>query len=61
MSMDLFRQLLEAQRIAQADLLRRRGVVGVAIGYRSFKEQVTDQLAMAGTGRAEEAGRGAER
>ena len=47
MSMDLFRQLLEAQRIAQADLLRRRGVVGVAIGYRSFKEQVTDQLAMA--------------
>ncbi len=47
MSMDLFRQLLEAQRIAQADLLRRRGVVGVAIGYRNYKEQVTDQLAMA--------------
>ena len=39
MSMDLFRQLLEAQRIAQADLLRRRGVVGVAIGYRNYKEQ----------------------
>ena len=47
MSMDLFRQLLEAQRSAQADLLRRRGVVGVAIGYRNYKEQVTDQLAMA--------------
>ncbi len=47
MSMDLFRQLLEAQRMAQADLLRRRGVVGVAIGYRNYKEQVTDQLAMA--------------
>ena len=47
MSMDLFRHLLEAQRIAQADLLRRRGVVGVAIGYRNYKEQITDQLAMA--------------
>ena len=47
MSMDLFRQLLEAQRLAQADLLRRRGVVGVAIGYRNYREQVTDQLAMA--------------
>ncbi len=46
MSMDLFRQLLEAQRIAQAGLLQRRGVVGVAIGYRNYKEQVTDQLAM---------------
>ncbi len=47
MSMDLFRQLLEAQHISQADLLRRRGVVGVAIGFRNYKEQVTDQLAMA--------------
>ena len=47
MSMDIFRQLLEAQRLAQADLLRRRGVVGVAIGYRNYKEQTTDQLAMA--------------
>ena len=47
MSMDLFRQLLEAQRIAQGDLLRRRGVLGVAIGFRNYKEQVTDQLAMA--------------
>ena len=46
MSMDSFRQLLDAQRLAQADLLRRRGVVGVAIGYRNYKEQVTDQLAM---------------
>ncbi|MYD10431.1 MAG: hypothetical protein F4X02_10355 [Chloroflexi bacterium] len=46
MSMDIFRQLLEAQRISQADLLRRRGVVGVAIGYRNYKEQATDQLAM---------------
>jgi hypothetical protein len=45
--MDLFRQLLEAQRLAQGDLLRRRGVVGVAIGFRNYKEQVTDQLAMA--------------
>ena len=47
MSMDLFRQLIEAQRLAQADLLRRRGVVGVAIGFRNFKEQTTDQLAVA--------------
>ena len=47
MSMDLFRQLLEAQRLAQADLLRRRGVVGVAIGFRNYMEQATDQLAMA--------------
>lgn len=46
MSMDLFRQLLEAQRLAQADLLRRRGVVGVAIGFRSYKERATDQLAV---------------
>ena len=47
MSMDLFRQLLEAQRLAQDDLLRRRGVVGVAIGFRNYSEQVTDQLAVA--------------
>ncbi len=47
MSKDVFRQLLDAQRLSQADLLRRRGVVGVAIGYRNYKEQVTDQLAMA--------------
>lgn len=47
MSQEEFRQLLDAQRMAQADLLRRRGVVGVAIGYRNYKEQVTDQLAMA--------------
>ena len=47
MSMDLFRQLLEAQRLSQEDLLRRRGVVGVAIGFRNFKEQLTDQLAVA--------------
>lgn len=47
MSMDLFRQLLEAQRLAQEDLLRRRGVVGVGIGFRNYKEQLTDQLAVA--------------
>ncbi len=47
MSMDLFRQLLEAQRLGQEGLLQRRGVVGVAIGFRNYKEQVTDQLAMA--------------
>ena len=47
MSPDLFHQLLEAQRLSQEDLLRRRGVVGVAIGFRNYKEQVTDQLAMA--------------
>ena len=47
MSLDLFHQLLEAQRLSQEDLLRRRGVVGVAIGFRNYKEQVTDQLAMA--------------
>ncbi|MDE2635924.1 MAG: hypothetical protein OXI30_06130 [Chloroflexota bacterium] len=47
MSLDLFRQTLEAQRLAQADLLRRRGVVGVAVGFRNYKEQATDQLALA--------------
>ena len=47
MSMDLFRQLLEAQRLSQEDLLRRRGVVGVAIGFRNYKEELTDQLAVA--------------
>ena len=47
MSMDLFRQLFEAQRLAQEDLLRRRGVVGVGIGFRNYKEQLTDQLAVA--------------
>ena len=46
MSVDLFRQLLEAQRHSQEDLLRRRGVVGVAIGFRNFKEESTDQLAV---------------
>jgi len=47
MSMDIFRQLLEAQRLAQSDLLSRGGVVGVAIGFRNYKEEATDQLAMA--------------
>ena len=47
MSIDLLRQTLEAQRLAQADLLRRRGVVGVAVGFRNYKEEVTDQLALA--------------
>ncbi len=47
MSQDLLRQTLEAQRRAQSDLLRRRGVVGVAVGYRNYKEQATDQLALA--------------
>lgn len=47
MSMDLLRQTLEAQRLAQADLLRRRGVVGVAVGFKNYKEEVTDQLALA--------------
>lgn len=46
MSMDIFRQVLEAQRISQADLLRRRGVVGVGIGFRNYKERITDQLAV---------------
>ena len=46
MSMDVFRQLLETQHRSQEDLLRRRGVVGVAIGFRSFKEESTDQLAV---------------
>ncbi len=47
MSIDLLRQTLEAQRMAQADLLRRRGVVGVAVGFRNYKEEVTNQLALA--------------
>ncbi len=46
MSLDIFRQMLEAQRRSQADLLRRRGVVGVGVGYRNFKERATDQLAI---------------
>ena len=44
--MDVFRQLLEAQRLSQEDLLRRNGVVGVAIGFRNYKERSTDQLAV---------------
>lgn len=47
MSTDLFRQLLEAQRLFQEDLLRRRGVVGVAVGYKNFREESTDELAVA--------------
>ncbi len=47
MSMNLFRQLIEAQRLFQDDLLRRQNVVGVAIGYKNFKEESTDQLALA--------------
>lgn len=46
MSTNLFRQLLEAQSLFQEDLLRRRGVVGVAVGYKNFKEQSTDELAV---------------
>jgi hypothetical protein len=46
MSTNLFRQLLEAQRLFQEDLLRRRGVVGVAVGYKNFKEESTDELAI---------------
>lgn len=46
MSTNLFRQLLEAQRLFQEDLLRRRGVVGVAIGYKNFKEEATDELSV---------------
>ena len=46
MSMDVVRQLLDAQRQSQEELLRRRGVVGVAIGFRNFKEELTDQLAV---------------
>ena len=47
MAQDRIQQLLEAQRLSQDDLLRRSGVVGVAIGFRSYKEQVTEQLAVA--------------
>ena len=46
MSTNLFRQLLEAQSLFQEDLLRRRGVVGVAVGYKNFKEESTDELAV---------------
>lgn len=46
MSTNLFRQLLEAQHLFQEDLLRRRGVVGVAVGYKNFKEESTDELAI---------------
>lgn len=46
MSTNLFRQLIEAQSLFQEDLLRRRNVVGVAVGYKNFKEQSTDELAV---------------
>ena len=44
--MDGVRQLLDAQRQSQEDLMRRRGVVGVAIGFRNYKEELTNQLAV---------------
>jgi len=47
MSTEHFYQLLEAQKVSQTDLLRRNGVVGVALGYRKFKEDQTDQPALA--------------
>lgn len=47
MSSSLFRQLLEAQQLFQEDLLRRRNVVGVAVGYKNYKGTSTDELAVA--------------
>ncbi|GEM_PF-135283 len=47
MSMNLFQQLLQAQRLFQEDLLRRANVVGVAVGYKNYKEEATDRLALA--------------
>lgn len=47
MAGNLFRQLIEAQRLFQQDLLNRKGVVGVAVGYRNFKGEATDELALA--------------
>lgn len=47
MSSSLLRQLIEAQQLFQEDLLSRRNVVGVAVGYKNFKEESTDELAVA--------------
>jgi len=47
MSTNLFQQLLQAQRLFQDDLLSRANVVGVAVGYKNYKDESTDQLALA--------------
>lgn len=47
MSTNLFQQLLQAQRDFQEELLRRKNVVGVAVGYKNYKDETTDQLALA--------------
>jgi outer membrane biosynthesis protein TonB len=46
MSLNLFQQLLQAQMLFQDELLRRANVVGVAVGYKNYKEESTDQLAL---------------
>ena len=47
MSTNLFQQLLQAQRLFQEDLMSRANVVGVAVGYKNYKDESTDQLALA--------------
>lgn len=47
MSSNVFRQLIEAQRLFQESLINKRGVVGVAVGYRNYMEEATDELALA--------------
>lgn len=42
----LLNQLLEAQRRFQDELLRKAGVVGVAVGFRDRKGEATDELAL---------------
>lgn len=44
--MVLINQFLEAQRQFQLDLLSKRGVVGVGIGYKNAEEGNTDELSV---------------
>ncbi len=44
--MALFNQLLDAQKQFQLQLLAKAGVVGVAVGYRDVKGQLTDELVL---------------
>ncbi|GAB1422122.1 hypothetical protein MASR2M15_23350 [Anaerolineales bacterium] len=44
--MALFNQLLEAQKRLQNELLKKNNVVGVGVGYRNFKGEPTDDLAL---------------
>lgn len=44
--MALFNQMLEAQQRFQFELLAKSGVVGVAIGYREVRGEITDEMSL---------------